>query len=235
MLNIALIVAGGSGTRTGNVVPKQFITVNEIPIIIYTLLNIQKISVIDKIVVSVSKEWTAFVKSYAKQYNIDKLSDIIEAGDTRHQTISQAIHYLTCEYSADSKIVIIDSNRPLIPSKVVEQSIDISRSGECTVALSQCFDTMYTSSNGITVDGQINRNILYGGQSPECAILGDLKKVYEFANTNSLEDVTAALFMACFKTVRVVEGSSKSFKITTKDDLDLFKALITVKENKYLE
>ena len=225
-MNIALIIAGGSGTRTGNSVPKQFITVNEVPVIVYTMCNLQKVSEIDRIVVSVANGWQSFVQVYAKQYGIDKLSDIIEAGDTRHHTIYRSIRYLSDKYQQDSKILIVDANRPLIPTKVVQQSIATSCQDECTVALMPCYDTMYISRGAVAVEDQLDRSILYSGQSPECAILSDLVNVYEFANEHSIEDTTAVLYMACKKTVRMVKGSSKSFKITTQDDLDLFKALI---------
>lgn len=225
-MNIALILAGGSGTRTGNSVPKQFITVNEIPIIVYTMQNIQKVEMIDRIVVSVADGWSSFVQMYAKQYNIDKLTDVIMAGDTRHQTVNRAVDYLSSKYSHDSKIVIVDANRPLIPTQVIQQSLGIVGKGECAVAVMPCYDTMYMSNDSITIEKQMDRTRLYSIQSPECAILSDLISIYEYASIHSVENVTTELFLMLDKTVHAVEGSSKSFKITTQDDLDLFKALI---------
>ena len=138
-------------------------------------------------------------------------------------------------YHTEAKIIIVDSNRPLIPPEVIEHSIDISCHGECTVALSPCHDTMFISSNFETVDRQFDRTLLFMGQTPECAMLSDLISVYKYANDHSIEDVTAVLYMACGKTVRAVEGSSKSFKITTKDDLDLFKAIINSERDTHRE
>ena len=90
-MNIALIIAGGSGTRTGQDVPKQFLTVYDIPIIAYTMKNIEKIPCIDEIYVVGPQGWENFITSYAKQCNVTKFKQVIHGGATRHESIYHGI------------------------------------------------------------------------------------------------------------------------------------------------
>lgn len=225
-MNIALIVAGGSGTRTGNSVPKQFLTVNDIPIIVYTLMNLEQTEEIDRIAVAVASGWEPFVQAYAKQYRIDKLTDIIPAGKTRHETIDNGLRHLSRQYPQDTKVLVVDANRPLIPKDVFRRAILAVKKEECALAVAPCYDTMYVSSDNAIVSERADRSVLFCGQTPECALLSDLIEVYDTARSRGLEDPTAALFLLCGKTVRKVEGSAKSFKITTQDDIELFKAMV---------
>jgi len=226
-MNIALVIAGGSGTRTGNAVPKQFLTVNDIPIIVYTLMNLEKTEEIDCICVALASGWEAFVQAYVKQYRIDKLTDIVQAGKSRHETIGNGIRHLACKYPDDAKVLVIDANRPMIPKDVFRRVIMATPQGGCALAVTPCNDSMYLSSDQGFVNECVDRSVLFCGQTPECALLSDYSEVYETANTRNFEGPPAALFLRCNKSVRKVDGSAMSFKITTQDDIELFKAIVS--------
>lgn len=87
-MNIALILAGGMGSRMGQDIPKQFIHVNNRPVIIYTLLAMQQHAGIDRIQVVCIDGWAAILEGYAQQFNITKLGGIVSGGDTRYSSVA---------------------------------------------------------------------------------------------------------------------------------------------------
>ena len=84
MKNIAIIIAGGSGKRTGQDIPKQFLTINDKPIIIYTLENFERNDYIDDIIVVCIDGWEHVLEAYAKQFGITKLKHIVKGGEIRY-------------------------------------------------------------------------------------------------------------------------------------------------------
>ena len=229
-MNIALIIAGGKGSRTGQEIPKQYLTVNDKPIIVYALENVQKMEEIDSIVIVASKGWEDFVLSYAKQFGITKLDTIVFGGETRHQSIFNGLKYIFEHYSDDDVVAITDSVRPLVPQHVFANSIRvIKEKGCCTLAVDRCADSMFSSTLGEEVEGLVNRDTLYKGQTPECGNVKTLKENYYFAEKTQIENITPTeLSVKCGKRVELINGSAKSFKITTKEDIEIFKAILGV-------
>lgn len=227
-MNVALVVAGGSGKRTGQDVPKQFLNVYDVPIFIYTLHNIELNDCIDEIVIVGPAGWENYIFSYAKQFGIKKLKTVITGGDTRFHSIFNGLTYLKeHDYAADTTVVIIDANRPLIPHRVIKESVDMLDSCDCTCAAVPCYDSIFSSQDGINLDKIENRSVLFAEQSPETVRLESVLKLYGQAEKESLFDLpTAALFVYYQKSVKAVVGSRKSMKITTVEDFELFKALL---------
>ena len=224
------MLASGKGIRTGNTVPKQFITVNDIPIITYSMLNLQSIDFIDEIYVVCSSGWSEFIVSYSKQYEIEKFRGTIEGGDIRFLSINNGIHFLYNNHLPDDLIFIVDANRPLIPESVFMDCAKTIKTADCVVSTDFCYDSIFYSKDGKIVDSLMDRTVLFKGQTPECALLKDLFDVYiKDKKDNSIDLPTAALFLKHGKTVKTASGSSKSFKITTADDIEMFKAMIMQK------
>src|SRR5690625_1035082 len=90
-MTIGLIIAAGTGSRMGHEIPKQFINVDDKPVLLYTLENFQKHPEIDEIVLVILEGWGEIIKSYAKQYNIDKLKLIINGGSTGQESIRNGV------------------------------------------------------------------------------------------------------------------------------------------------
>ena len=230
-MNIALIIAGGKGSRTGQEIPKQYLTVNDKPIIVYALENVQNMAEIDSIVVVASKGWEDFVLSYAKQFAISKLETIVFGGETRHQSIFNGLKYIFDKYEDGDVVAITDAVRPLVPQKVFANSIKVVKEkGCCTLAVDRCADSMFSSIGGEEVEGLMDRDALYKGQTPECGDVKTLKENYSFAEKNNIQNITPTeLSIKCGKKVELINGSAKSFKITTKEDIEIFKAILGVK------
>lgn len=229
-MNIALVIAGGAGARTEQEIPKQFITVYDKPIIIYTLENLENNEYVDDIIVAVPEGWEYYLTVYAKQFNITKLKAVISGGSTRHETIEKGIEYSYSNYDKDDILVVLDANRPLTPKKVFAQTISVvKQNNNVCVATEPCYDSMFLSYSGKAIDASSDRKVLYKGQTPESGRINLLKEIYDFAKEQNVNDLTTTELSLRFgKSVDMISGSVKSFKITTKDDIELFKALLKV-------
>ncbi len=227
-MNYALVVAGGNGVRTGQKVPKQFLTINDVPIIMYTLINLQNNQSIDKIVCVVPDGWQEFIKLYSSQYSISKFYDVVIGGENRHFSIFNGLTFLNTISTEKDIVCIIDANRPMIPKDIIIKCIDIIKDNNgFSIAIEPCFDSMFISKGKKIIENLIDRNILIKGQTPECAFIKKLLDFYKKANIEGKTSFsTTELLFYYNQKIQLVEGSSRSFKVTTKDDIDILRALI---------
>ncbi len=123
-MNVAIIIAGGVGSRTGNKIPKQFINVNDKPIIIYTLERFQKHKNIDVIEVVCLDGWHDILRAYAEQYGIAKLKYIISGGTSSQDSIKIGLENLKGKLNKDDIVVIHDGIRPMVDAEIISSCID---------------------------------------------------------------------------------------------------------------
>ena len=122
-MNIAVIIAGGSGSRMGQDIPKQFINVYDKPILIYTLESFQRHPQIDAIEVVCLDGWHDILWAYAKQFNISKLKWIVSGGKTGQESIRNGVYNLEGKANADDNIIVHDGIRPLVEPSVLSDVI----------------------------------------------------------------------------------------------------------------
>ena len=233
-MNVAIVTAGGSGVRTGYKVPKQFLTVYDVPIIVYTLQNIARHPSIAKIVVVVPDGWQSFVQAYAEQYGLRKVVAIVPGGDTRFQSVFHGVKALLKDLTTDQcqemLVGIYDGNRPLIPAEVTSKVIEGAKQYGAAVALEPCYDTMLQCCDNTFITNVVDRTKLFKGQCPEFIQAPKILNLYAKKEQDTLPDLPVyALLQHCGEQVAYVQGSSKSFKITTADDIELFKAMVKSK------
>ena len=226
-MNIALVVAGGVGSRTNNYVPKQFLAINDTPIIVYTMQNLMKADCFDKIYVVVSDGWRDFIDAYARQYEITSYCGTIASGNTRFQSMFNGLQYLQKSGFSDSTVAIIDANRPLIPSRVFNETIALSKDCDCVVAVEPCYDSMLIAdSNTHVVASTADRSVLFKGQAPEVCTVKTAYDVLSEVDDFPANCSVAGTMLLANKQVKYVEGSSLGFKITTADDITIFRAMV---------
>ena len=122
-MNTAIILAGGVGSRMGVDRPKQFLMVQDKPIISYCFDIFQKHNEIDAIVVVVSEQWQSFVEEYAAKYHVDKICGYAPAGKTRQHSIYNGLKCIA-ENAGDTDIVIVhDAARPLVSDEIISECI----------------------------------------------------------------------------------------------------------------
>ena len=125
-MNYAVIIAGGSGNRMGQDIPKQFINVNNRPILHYTLEAFQNHNMIDEIIVVCIEGWAEVVWAYAKQLGINKLKEVIPGGKSAQESIRNGIYSLENRAKGDDIVIVHDGIRPLVDPFVLENVITIA-------------------------------------------------------------------------------------------------------------
>src|SRR5574344_1257836 len=124
-MNIALIFAGGSGTRMNSVAkPKQFLELNGKPIIIYTLEIFDSLPAIDGIIVVCVDGWIDYLKKFLRKFEITKVTEIVSGGTTGQDSIYNGIKAASRIYPDDSIVLIHDGVRPLITEKAILDNIE---------------------------------------------------------------------------------------------------------------
>ena len=212
-MNVALIIAGGSGKRSGQEVPKQFLTVNEKPIIIYTLEAFQKHPDIAKIVVVVIDGWQTVVESYARQFGISKLSGVITGGADRFNSMYNGIKYLKSCCQPEDIVLCHDANRPLVDQNVIDEAINVCKTNGNALPAMKTFNSIYVSKDGCIVDSTADREILYRGQAPEAMALGNLHELCVKADAENAGNTVAGMLNHFGKQVFLSTGSERNFKI----------------------
>ena len=232
-MNIALITAGGIGSRMNQEIPKQFIHVNNKPVIIYTLEAFEKNPNIDAIIVAVLKNWENVLWAYAKQYNINKLKWVVIGGRSGHESIYNCLEKLRNEHvPTDSVIMIHDGNRPLISQDIIADSLATYEKYGSAVAAIPCVEVVFKSQDKVSSCDYLNRDELFRTQTPHTYPLKSLLDAHKKWKERKLPEMpaTCALMNSLGEKIYFSKGSEKNLKITTMDDLDIFKALISAKD-----
>lgn len=236
-MNLALIIAGGSGTRMHQDIPKQFITVNEKPVIVYTLETFQKHADVDAIAVVCIEGWENVLSAYAKQFNITKLQYIIPGGNCGQTSIKNGVYKLEQHYSENDIVLIHDAIRPMVSAEIISDCIVTTQKYGCAIAAIPCAEAMMQTEDGIVSINSYPRNKLKRTQTPQGFKLGEICQLHKDAIkkgiTNSVASCTLMIEMG--KKVYFSTGSEKNIKLTTVEDIDIFKALLLSKKSEWLK
>lgn len=236
-MNIALLIAGGTGNRMGQDIPKQFLTVNEKPVIIYTLETFQNHPQIDAIAVVCIKGWETVLQSYANQFNITKLKHIIPGGDCGQASIRNGVYELERHYSKSDIVLIHDAIRPMVSDEIISDCIATTKEHGNAITCIPCAEAMLETEDSIISCGSYPRERLKRTQTPQGFKIGDIcdlhRQALEKGITNSVASCTLMIEMG--KQVYFSKGSEKNIKLTTVEDIDIFKALLASKRSEWLK
>ena len=148
MSNIALIIAGGAGNRMHQDIPKQFLTVNEKPVIVYTLEAFQEHPEIDAIAVVCIEGWDQVLRAYARQFNITKLEYVVPGGKNGQDSIRNGIMELEKHYDPDDIVLIHDAIRPMVSAEIISDNIRVAREKGNAVTVIPCAEAMLQTDDG---------------------------------------------------------------------------------------
>lgn len=237
MANIALIIAGGSGNRMHQDIPKQFITVNERPVIVYTLEAFEKHPEIDVIAVVCIEGWEQVLWAYAKQFNITKLKYVVKGGENGQDSIRNGVFELEKYFFKDDLVLIHDAIRPMVSAGIISDNIRIASEYGNAITVIPCAEAMIQTEDGIISTGSYPRSKLKRTQTPQAFHIGDIcnlhRKALEVGITNSVASCTLKIEMG--EPVYFSTGSEKNIKLTTVEDIDIFKALLKAKRSDWLK
>ena len=236
-MNIALLTAAGTSTRMGQDIPKQFLTVNERPVIVYTMEVFQHHPEIDEIIVICLQGWEKILQAYANQFNISKLKMIVPGGNSGQESIYNGITALAQNHNMDDLILVHDGNRPFLSVKMITDCIVTAEKFGCSVAAIPCQEAMVLTDDGVVSTGNIDRTHLKRTQTPHGFKLGKMLDLHNQAKEKGIENTTATctLMMELGEPVYFYDGSEKNIKLTTLEDMDIFKALLLAKRAEWLK
>lgn len=238
-MNIALIIAGGSGQRLGQDIPKQFINVYDKPVVIYTLEGFQNHPQIDAIELVCIDGWHDVVKAYARQFNIDKLKWIISGGSTAQESIRNGVYNLDGKCSSEDIIIIHDGIRPLVDDSVLSDVIIKCRQYGNAVTSLPYNEQIFVADDDKSTTSYIPRETLRRVATPQAYQYGKLIKAYHEAYERKIgiygSSYTNTMMVELGEKLYFAAGSDKNIKITTKDDLELFKAYLKMERDQWLK
>lgn len=236
-MNIAMIIAGGVGTRTHQDIPKQFINVHDKPVIVYTLEVFQKHPNIDAIEVVCLEGWHDILKAYAKQFGITKLENIVDGGETGQDSIRNGLYDIAKRYHDDDDIVVIhDAIRPMVSADIISDNIRVCREYGNATAVIPCTSVMLRTKDALVSDDQVPRENLKITQTPQSYFINELIEVHKEAVKRELlpSISSCALYIEMGKEVYLSAGSEKNIKITTSEDIEIFSALLQLTRPEWL-
>lgn len=241
MSNIAIIIAGGSGHRMGQDIPKQFINVYDKPVLIYTLEGFQKHPQIDAIEVVCIDGWHDVLRAYAKQFNITKLKWIVSGGETGQESIRNGVYNLEGKANDDDIIVIHDGIRPLVDDSVLtDVLVKAAKFGNAVTSMPYNEQIFVISKEDETTTTQyIPRETLRRVSTPQAYRFDILDQKYHEAFEKKIgifgSSYTNTMMVELGETLHFAAGSDKNIKLTTKDDLELFKAYLKADKDSWLK
>lgn len=238
-MNIALIIAGGTGNRMNQDIPKQFINVYDKPVIIYTLEGFQNHPEIDSIEVVCLEGWHDILKAYAKQFNITKLKWIISGGSTGQESIRNGVDNLK-EYCKEDDIIIIhDGIRPLVDDTVLSDVIVKCKQYGNAVTSLPYNEQIFKIKDDVSTCEYIPRESLRRVSTPQAYNYGKLSWAYDKAFAEKIgiygSSYTNTMMVDLGETLYFAAGSDKNIKLTTKDDLEMFKAYLKSEKDNWLK
>ena len=236
-MNIALIIAGGVGARMGQEIPKQFLTIKDKPVIVYTMECFQKNANIDGIEVVCLDGWHEVLRAYAKQFGISKLENIVSGGKNGQDSIRNGLMDIAERHDPKQTIVLIhDAIRPMLGDEVLNDNLDVCMKYGNAITVLPCNAAMLKTFDGIEAEEQVPRDNLKETQTPQTFHLDEIIKVHKDALekgiTNSVASCT--LYIEMGRKLYMSKGSEKNIKLTTTEDLEIFKALLDSKKDEWL-
>ena len=231
-MNIAVIIAGGSGNRMNMDTPKQFVTIFDKPVIIYTLEAFQQHPEIDAILVVCLEGWEETLQSYAKKFQIDKLKWIVPGGNSGQESIRNGVYALENICSDEDIVVIHDGVRPLVDAGVLSDVLVTCKKYGNAVTSLPYNEQIFKKDDDISTCEYIPRETLRRVSTPQAYRFGKLLWAYKKAFAEEIgihgSSYTNTMMVDLGERLYFAAGSDRNIKLTTQDDLDTFKAYLMV-------
>lgn len=237
-MNIAMLIAGGKGVRMNQDIPKQFLSIQDRPVIVYTLQAFQKHPEIDAILVVCIDGWQEILWAYARQFNITKMRWVTAGGENGQQSIYNGLSELKEHCDMSDLVLIHDAIRPNVSQEIISNCIAECRLHGSAITVIPCAEAMLLRDDDPNSSQEvIARDSLARTQTPQAFPLQKLLWAHEEAEKRGISNSTASctLMVELGETVYFCPGSEKNIKITTTEDIEIFKALLMAKKDEWLK
>lgn len=236
-MNVAVIIAGGVGSRMGMSVPKQFVTIDNKPVLIYTMECFQNHPMIDVIELVCIDGWQETAQRYADKYGITKLREIVTGGETGQESIRNGVYALDGVCNEDDVVVIHDGIRPLVDESVLSDVIVKCKQYGNAVTSMPYNEQIFIKDDDFSTTKYIPRETLMRVATPQAYKFGLLYEKYKEAFEKNIgiygSSYTNTMMVDLGVRLYFAAGSDKNIKLTTKDDLELFLGYLKTKKVQY--
>ncbi len=223
-MNYAIILSGGTGTRLGLKVPKQYYEVNNKPIIRYVMDTIEKCGEINGVVIVAATEWQDYLSKYLS--SSEKFLGFAEPGENRQLSIYSGLCFLKKRLPVkdDDLVLIQDAARPNTSLGCVLSCLSIAEDEDGAMPVLPMKDTVYISGDGQMVSGLLDRKTLFAGQAPESFRFGKYLAANEALLPDKILEINGSTEPAILAGMNIcmIPGDEGNYKITTSADLRRF-------------
>ncbi|NBH33942.1 2-C-methyl-D-erythritol 4-phosphate cytidylyltransferase [Clostridiaceae bacterium] len=224
-MNIALVLAGGTGSRVGGDVPKQYVLAAKKPVISYCMETLTNHEEIDAIQIVADRRWQEFILEHVPK---DKLRGFSPEGENRQMSILHGLEDIRKYASDEDWVLVHDAARPMMRAEQIHDCLAAAFGHDGVIPVLPMKDTVYSSQDGKTISSLLDRSRIFAGQAPELFRLG----VYYKANIRLLPEqikkingsTEPAILAGC--DMAMIPGEEENFKITTGEDLRRFRRLV---------
>ena len=232
--NVAIIFAGGSGVRMGSGIPKQFLEVNGKPIIIHTLEIFEEHPQVDEIYIACKEDSIEKLNKFIERFWIKKVKAVVPGGTSALGSIYNGLQAAKKRNDDDTIVLIHDGVRPCITSDLITDVISNVREKGSAITCTALFETPVMSKSGDIVEEIPSRDECYTAQAPQCFYLGEVLEAHERVRTDNPEYKgfvdTCSVMRSFGKEVSIVKGPRGNIKVTTPEDLYIFRAMMQYRE-----
>lgn len=234
--SVALILAGGVGSRMNLSIPKQFVVVDGMTVLQHTMLAFQRHQLVSAIYVVASPQWAETVRQQAKEAGIGKFASCLDAGENSFQSARNGIMALQKEESENTVVLIHDAVRPLVSQDIISRNIAVCLSrGNAITALPSQESYMVIDSGASSCDREttsseyILREKLLRAQTPHTFLLGELTTMMQEADERGITYSQSIFTLANelgHVPLHIAEGEMMNFKLTLPSDFTIFQAIL---------
>lgn len=235
-MNVAIIIAGGVGSRMGQEIPKQFINVGEKPVIVYTLEAFQEHPLVDAIEVVCLAGWEQVLRAYARQYKIDKLKWVVKGGASGQESIRNGVYNFEGVLAEDDICIVHDGVRPMLDPEVITDVVRVAKErGNAVTSMpynEQIF--LVDKKDSATTTQYIPRETLRRMSTPQAYRFGLLDSKYHEAFEKGVgidgSNYTNTMMVQLGVRLNFAVGSDRNIKLTTPENLEFFRAWATERD-----
>ena len=236
MRTVAVILAGGIGSRMDLSIPKQFMSIRDKPVIVHTIENFQKNARVNSVIVVCNEDWIDHMEGLVKDYELSKVKWIVAGGETSHDSTRNGLYHLRDKISEDDFVIIHDAARPIVPQILIDEMLDTAyEKGNACMAI-PCYETVLLTDDKKSSTEQLDRDSIMRVQTPQTYRYGTILHLYERCDEENIHNIVYANLVAIRYGERIYfsRGFNNNIKITKKEDIHLCESLMGFKEEQLL-
>lgn len=228
-MNVAVILAGGTGTRAGLEIPKQYYEVNGKPVIFYCLHTFLLHEKIDAVQIVADRMWHEYIMQHLFVLPCsEKFRGFSSSGENRQLSIYHALTDIREYASEDDFVIIHDAARPCVTAIQIADCLKTAKGHDGTLPVLPMKDTAYLSEDGKVVSSLLDREKLFAGQAPEVFLLGRYYEANRVLLPDKILEINGSTEPAVMAgmDIAMISGDERNFKITTVADLEHFREIV---------